>query len=182
MHRKKLLDLLNTYIPRDHADAQQCDSIRDFVAAHSDCFERSLLCGHVTGSAWLVNAGKDSVLLTHHRKLDRWMQLGGHADGDSDILRVALKEAAEESGIEGIVALRPSIFDLDVHEIPARGEVPAHYHYDLRFALLAPAGCLLKVSEESHEIAWVALDEIEKLTREASILRMRDKWIESSCP
>lgn len=180
MHRKNILELLAAYTPCDSRDAQQRDKIREFVEAHSDCFERSLLEGHVTGSCWLMNAELDSVLLTHHRKLDRWMQLGGHADGDSNILRVALKEAGEESGVSGIVALRPDIFDLDIHTIPARADVPAHLHYDIRFVLLAPKGCELSVSEESHQIAWVAIEDLEKLTQEESMLRMRDKWVKGS--
>lgn len=177
MHRKVLLGLLENYAPCDTADAQQRDRIRAFVEAHSDCFERSLLEGHITASSWLLNSAQDSVVLTHHRKLDRWMQLGGHADGDCDVLRVALKEAQEESGIDGIVPLRHFVFDVDVHAIPARADVPAHFHYDVRFLLIAPPACSLSISSESHDLAWVAHRDIENLTGEASILRMRDKWL-----
>ncbi|MBN8550227.1 MAG: NUDIX hydrolase, partial [Deltaproteobacteria bacterium] len=159
MHRQTLLKLLNSYQPQDEADAWQRDRIRAFVECNPQCFERSLLEGHVTGSCWLLNAAEDSLLMTHHRKLGRWMQLGGHADGETDVLKVALKEAVEESGISNVTALMPEIFDVDVHEIPARGEVPAHYHYDIRFALLAPEGARFEVSEESNQLAWVRFED-----------------------
>ena len=177
MQRDTVLALLAAYTPCDERDAQQCARIREFIQAHENCFERSLLKGHITGSSWLVNDSRDRVLLMHHRKLDRWMQLGGHADGDSDVLRVALKEAIEESGIDGIVALSPAIFDVDVHEIPARGEVPAHLHYDIRFALVAPAGAKFQINSEAKELTWVAFGDIEKFTSDESIIRMREKWL-----
>ena len=109
------------------------DTIR-FIEEHPDCLLRSCLSGHLTGSAWIVDASRTRTLLTHHRKLDKWLQPGGHADGQADPLGVALREAEEECG----VAVRPvstAIFDVDRHLIPARGDVPAHYHYDLRFML-----------------------------------------------
>lgn len=129
-----------------------------FVLQHEDCFERSLLVGHMTGSAWVLNAEGSHVLLTHHRKLNRWLQLGGHADGEPDLLKVALREAWEESGIADIVPLQETPFDIDIHRIPERGAEPAHFHYDVRYLLQAPSHARIQVSEESHAIAWVPLD------------------------
>lgn len=94
-------------------------------------FLRSNLAGHFTGSAWLVSGDGQRALLMHHRKLNRWLQPGGHADGDTDLARVALREAEEESGLSELV-VEPDIFDLDRHRIPARGEEPEHWHYDAR--------------------------------------------------
>ncbi|HEX7915044.1 NUDIX hydrolase [Rudaea sp.] len=149
----------------------------DFATAHADAAERSLVIGHLTGSAWLVSADGARVLLTHHRKLDRWLQLGGHADGDVDLARVALREAEEESGLRGLV-VEPGIFDLDRHEIPARGDEPAHWHYDVRHVVRALDGEDFVVGDESHALAWrdiaaLASDD----TADASLRRMAAKWL-----
>src|ERR1019366_3306840 len=115
--RTPLLDKLRAYRPSDAHEARMAEQLRLFVEAHADCFERSLAIGHVTGSAWIVDRDRTHTLLTHHRKLDKWLQLGGHADGDLDILRVALREAREESGLEAIRPVSEEIFDVDIHTI-----------------------------------------------------------------
>ena len=149
--------------------------LRKFVQENEHCFERSLLVGHITGSAWIVDPAREQALLTHHGRLDKWMQLGGHADGDPNILQVALRESREESGIDGIRPVNESVFDVDVHEIPARGAEPAHFHYDVRFLLEADHRRPLQVTSESKALAWVKLTEVVKLTRERSVLRMVEK-------
>ncbi|MBC7980842.1 MAG: NUDIX hydrolase [Armatimonadetes bacterium] len=132
--------------------------------------------GHITGSAWVVNADGSEVLLTHHRKLDRWLQLGGHADGDCDTLSVAIKEAEEESGLRDFTPLGSGIFDLDIHPIPARKNDPGHLHYDVRYVLRANGSLSFTVSEESHDLCWIAIDQVSTLTSESSMMRMVDKW------
>jgi 8-oxo-dGTP pyrophosphatase MutT (NUDIX family) len=123
-----------------------------------------------------VNATGCEVLLTHHRKLDRWLQLGGHADGDGDVLGVAMKEAEEESGLTDFSHVGHGIFDIDIHLIPERKGEPAHFHYDVRYVLRAN-GCLdFTVSEESHDLRWVKLDGVKTLTSEPSMMRMVAKW------
>ena len=149
----------------------------DFVTNHSDCFQRSLSVGHVTGSAWLVNQAGSHVLLTHHRKLDIWVQLGGHADGHSDVFAVARQEAEEESGIKTFKAVSPAIFDLDIHLIPARKNDPEHYHYDARFAFQTTDSDQFSISDESHDLAWVEIARLGEKTQEDSMLRMADKWL-----
>ena len=109
------------------------EKVSEFVKDHEDCFERSRLSGHVTGSCWLENYDGTKFLLTKHKKLKSWLQLGGHADGDSDIIRVSLKEAHEESGLKNIELISADIFDLGVHLIPKCKNIPQHYHYDIRF-------------------------------------------------
>lgn len=155
---------------------------REFVAAEPRCFERSLASpGHVTGSAWIVAPEGDAVLLTHHRKLDLWLQLGGHADGDPDVLEVARREGLEESGLARLEVLDTVPggglvpFDIDIHEIPARRSEAAHLHFDARFAFRAPTRSVT-ASDESHALAWAPLESIERFTRDASVLRMAAKW------
>lgn len=172
MHRRPLLDLLNTYTPFDPSDAQARHRIQTFVETHDNCFDRSLLEGHVTGSAWILNPSRSRCLLTHHRKLDRWLQLGGHADGESDVLAVAMREGLEESGLASLHPVATSIFDCDVHLIPARKAEPEHWHYDVRFLLEADDREALVVSQESKDLAWVALDEVPSLDVDESVLRM----------
>ena len=117
------LDTAFTDYAQRWPDEAAAPLFRTFLATHGDAFERTLAIGHFTGSAWLVSGDGARVLLTHHRKLGRWLQLGGHADGDTDLRRVALREAEEESGLHGL-AVESGIFDLDRHRIPARGDEP----------------------------------------------------------
>ena len=152
------------------------DQFMKFASDHVDCCERTLAVGHFTGSAWLVSADGARVLLTHHRKLDRWLQLGGHADGDGDLAAVALREAEEESGLSGLT-LEGGIFDLDRHLIPARGDEPAHWHYDVRFVVRASIEAF-QVSEESHSLAWKSIAEIANdADADESMRRMACKWL-----
>jgi 8-oxo-dGTP pyrophosphatase MutT (NUDIX family) len=147
------------------------DTIR-FVEEHEDCFMRSCVPGHLTGSAWIVDATRTRTLLTHHHKLDKWLQLGGHADGETDLLGVALREAREESGLTKLRVLSPAVFDLDRHLIPARKQEPPHYHYDLRFMIEADPAEPLVVSNESKDLAWVEVSRVTTLNPEESMARM----------
>ncbi len=175
MHRRPLLSLLEAYRTDDPEERAMQQRLRLFVQQHPDCFERRLLTGHVTGSAWIVNHDHSKVLMLHHRKLGRWLQPGGHADGEPDILAVALREAREETGLDDIRPVSPAIFDIDIHTIPARGGEPEHEHFDVRFLLQANEQASLRGNEESNRLAWIALANIERLANERSILRMRDK-------
>lgn len=141
-----------------------------------DPFLRERLDGHFTGGVWLVSADGARILLTHHRKLDRWLQLGGHADGDRDMAGVALKEAQEESGLPGLSVEGDSIFDLDRHWIPERKEVPGHWHYDVRYVVRACADENYVVGDESHDLAWRLIAEMADDPDE-SLSRMARKWL-----
>lgn len=173
--RAALCASLDAYFERHPEEHHTIRQLRAFVERERGCFERTTLEGHITGSAWVVDEQRTSTLLTHHRKLNRWLQLGGHADGNVHVWQVALREAQEESGIDDCVLLSRDIFDIDIHVIPARGDDPEHLHYDVRYCVLA-SHRTYAVSEESHDLAWVALDEIEQYTTEESMLRMARKW------
>lgn len=160
------------------ADPATAALFLDFLDSHEDVFERHHPPGHFTGSAWLVSGDGQRVLLTHHRKLQRWLQLGGHADGDPDLARVALREAEEESGLSGL-QVEHTIFDLDRHRIPARGAEPEHWHYDVRFVVRACAGEEVTVGEESLDLAWRPIDALaDDNAMDESIRRMARRWLD----
>ena len=176
MHRKPIADLLAAYALTHPSEQAMAERYVHFVQTHVNCFDRSLLTGHVTGSAWLVNTHQTHVLLTHHRKLNMWLQLGGHADGNPDIVSVARREAQEESGIQNIALVNPQIMSLDIHEIPKREQEPAHYHYDVTFAFKTINSDEFNVSEESHALEWIEISKLHERTTEDSMVRMAEKW------
>ncbi len=177
LHQQRWLDTLDDYLRRHPERVGAAARFRDFMSAHADGADRRLVYGHLTGSAWLVSADGRRVLLTLHRKLGRWLQLGGHADGDPDLAAVALREAEEESGLVGLVVER-DLFDIDRHWIPARGSEPGHWHYDLRYVVQAAVSEAFVVGDESHALAWrpiVSL--VDDLEIDASIRRMAEYWL-----
>ena len=109
MHRQPLLDLLDRYLLRYPAEGDTTLRFRDFVVQNPQCFERSLKEGHVTGSAWILDATGEKTLLTHHRKLNLWLQPGGHADGNSDVLAVAMQECREETGVIALTRVEDTL-------------------------------------------------------------------------
>ncbi|MBI2774893.1 NUDIX hydrolase [Candidatus Dependentiae bacterium] len=131
--------------------------------------------GHITASAWLLNNDYSQVLLMHHAKLNLWVQLGGHCDGESDVLGVAIKEAQEESGIMGIAPVSTEIFDIDIHLIPANKKEQEHYHYDVRFLLSVTSNESFVQNAESKELKWFGMND-ELPTESRSIMRMIEKW------
>jgi len=183
MHRNYLLGLLSDYETKVHTEMKMQERMIAFIKQYADCFERTLSVGHITGSAWVVNAKRDSVFLLHHRKLDKWLQPGGHSDGDPHTLNVALRETHEESGVcaSHISPVSQGIFDIDIHRIPQRKNEAAHFHYDVRFLLEMDEQQKLIINAESNELAWIELAKIKDYSDEPSILRMIAKTQKLGC-
>lgn len=177
MHRNNIIQQLLSYQAKWNNESAMVKRLIGFVLSSTECFERKSENGHVTGSAWVVNKEGTHVLLTHHKKLNKWLQLGGHADGDPDILSVALREVYEESGLKRVEALNEGIFDIDIHQIPKRREEPGHYHYDIRYAIQATGSEAYVVSDESHDLSWIEIKNLEQRTNDESMLRMASKWM-----
>jgi len=177
MHRQQLLNLLTNYHTRFMDEAGFVSHAVHFIRQNTDCFYRELWPMHVTGSAWVVNPSRDHVLLLHHRKLDQWFQPGGHADGDADIVRVALKETSEESGVaeEAVRLVDEAVFDVDMHVIQASHEAPRHKHIDIRFLVEIDDDIHIPGNHESNEIAWVSLDQVSRFNNNRSTYRMLEK-------
>ena len=171
MHRRKLLEGLRIYLQKNPEELELVDRFDSFISDNVDCFDRSNLEGHVTGSAWLVSPDGRQALLTHHKKLGRWLQLGGHSDGESDTLLVSKREAEEESSLK-VEPLDETIFDIDIHLIPDGPTEKAHLHYDCRFLIRSVGKDQYVVSEESKDLAWVYLKDLPKYTSDPSISRM----------
>lgn len=177
MHRQELLTLLERYRTPFMDEAAMVEKSRRFVLEHEACFDRALMHGHITGSAWVVNPSRDHALMLHHRKIDRWFQPGGHADGEADVREVAVKETVEEAGVDPrhIRVVSPEIFDVDIHVIYPSPTDDRHQHYDIRFLLELDDQIELLGSDESHDVLWVPLDQVQRYNNDRSIYRMLQK-------
>lgn len=169
--------LLHRYAPASKEERQFKAEMLTFLNAYDDCFERTLAVGHFTASCWLLNKAGDHALFTHHAKLNRWLQLGGHCDGNPDLLAVAIKEAQEESGIEHIIPVSSEIFDIDIHLIPENKKEAAHYHYDVRFLLQVTSDETIVRSDESHDLRWFNKDATVLPNVNDAVRRMFNKWL-----
>jgi len=186
MHRRPLLKMLTRYQKKYPDEELVTRRIRKLAEDFSNCFERDCLPGHITGSAWILSPDHTQCVLLHHGRLARWLQPGGHADGQSDIVAVARREAQEETGLISLKIVCDNNqevvpLDVDVHWIPARLDAdgnllePGHEHHDLRFLFVAGAKQTLKISDESNDLRWFTQDEVRAITDEASVLRMLAK-------
>lgn len=165
-----LLERLEHHDPAEPAQAEVAATMAAFAHAHPDALERTCPEGHFTGSALVVEEGTERFVVLHHAKLDKWLQPGGHADGNGNCAGTALREATEETGIEGLRIVRPAV-DLDIHEVRPPSEAP-HLHLDIRYLVLAPAGSTLVGNHESHELRWVTVDDLDDLDVDEGLRRL----------
>ena len=172
-----LLKALKNYKPFDKNEEEHLRKVQDFIRTNNDLFSRSNQSGHITGSGFLMNSDLTKLLMTHHKALDKWLQFGGHSDGDKNTMRVAARETMEESGIEDFVSLKDEIADIDVHPIPynEKKKVPAHFHYDIRFIFTTDKE-KYQVSDESIDLKWFTLEEFKKLEANETQQRFAKKW------
>lgn len=209
MHRQPLMNALAAYrklwvdAPLPHFSHRSFEQIEEsqiltrfeqFVRSTPQCFERSHLAGHITGSAIVVSEDFQQVLLTLHAKLGMWLQLGGHADGNPLVHDVARTEVLEESGLQefrfhewqyaatglapvlaGELQAQPVPFDLDAHWIPPNPKDQGHWHYDVRYVVVARRDQEIAITDESHDLRWFRLDEARRVTPERSMHRQFDK-------
>lgn len=162
---------IERYAAPEGAQAEARAFLLAWIDAHPDALLRSCRAGHLTASALVVDHQGERALLTLHRKLGRWLQLGGHCDGDGNLARAALREATEESGIEGL-AIDPEPLDLDCHRIPARPGEPEHWHLDTRFLVRAPEGARERASDESIALRWFAWPDLALVPSDDSVRRL----------
>ncbi|WP_416481232.1 NUDIX hydrolase [Streptomyces sp. CL12] len=145
-------------------------SYLDHLTAHPDGMWKACHAGHVTASALVIDPERGRVLLTLHRKLRMWLQMGGHCEpGDATMAAAALREATEESGMAGLTLLPGGPVRLDRHPIPS----PCHWHYDVQYAALAPSGAVAAISDESLDLRWFPYDEVASVADE-SVVRLVD--------
>ena len=174
-----LKSLLEGYNPSDPAEVIYKSQMLEILKNCSDCFNRSCRVGHFTGSSWLLDKTEERFFMMHHKKLDIWLQSGGHADGNENLLEVAIKEAEEESGLSDIKAISDKIFDIDVHLFPKIKNDDPHYHFDVRFLLKYEGDEELKINDESNMIKWFSRDEFN-MKDHSSVSRMFNKWVSIS--
>jgi 8-oxo-dGTP pyrophosphatase MutT (NUDIX family) len=163
--------IIERYRGCDAAQAEARAFLLAWIDAHPHALLRTCLEGHLTASALVVDARGERALLTLHRKLGRWLQRGGHCDGDANLAGSALREAREESGIAGL-EIDPAPIDLDVHRIPARPSEPEHWHLDTRFLVRAPTGARAKIGPESGDLRWFSLQETGGISSDDSVRRL----------
>jgi len=174
MNLAEKLHMYRSQYPSESIKVQACMKL---LTGCPECFMRDAIPGHFTASAWTINKACNSAILVLHRKLERWVQPGGHADGEHNLYLTARRELEEETGIAAMPCQGDDIFDIDIHTIPAaRGEGP-HQHYDIRFLFIAHDPSTLRISDESCDIRWISFDDLEQYTTEESILRMRRKCL-----
>ena len=172
-----LLRALKSYKPFDEKEAEHLRNVLSFLAANDNAYSRSNFVGHITGSGFLMNTNLTKILMTHHKSLGRWLQFGGHSDGDTNTMRVAMRETTEESGIKNFKPLGKGIIDIDVHPIAYREDKqePAHFHYDIRFIFTTNED-KFQISDESDDLRWFTMEEFKKMGGREEQQRLIKKW------
>lgn len=170
------MDALKQYNPLSEEEKGYKNKMLELYQAKGvKAFSRNNFEAHFTASAWIINSDTNEILLLHHKKLNKWLQPGGHADGETNLEKVARKEANEETGLENLQLVSNEVYDIDIHLIPENTGIPEHYHYDVRFAYFCERNEKTQINHESNDFQWIKLQKVEDLTQEPSILRMVTK-------
>jgi 8-oxo-dGTP pyrophosphatase MutT (NUDIX family) len=172
MSRQQLIQNLQNHTPFDHHEERMLVQCIRFANNYENCFDRNLGIGHFTAASWITCPGGNNVVLLHHKKIGKWLQPGGHFEPGETMYEACLREAREETGLENLDFVEDRLFDVDVHLIPELNGMPPHYHFDLRFHLMANPVEELVVSKESKEVKWVGLKEVPVFNPDQSVGRM----------
>lgn len=173
MNQNTVLTQLNHYQTNYSEEIDFQKDMIQFVQENADFHQRINLAGHLTASAWILSPDQKSILMIHHKKLNRWLQPGGHLEAQDDTLEAgARREAIEECGLTHLELFSEGIFDLDIHPIPEKGNEPAHFHYDVRFIYQTKNWELEADFAEVNHIKWRKVDELLTENSEQSIHRM----------
>ena len=167
-----LLAKLALHPVNDPLERQHLQSVQSLLSSTTDPFSRDqYVPGHITASSYVLDHAMQHVLLIYHSKLHRWLQPGGHVEaGDYDIEFAARREVQEETALFDLELLGSGVLDVDVHEIPARGDTPAHQHYDVRLLFRSRSGSA-EAGSDAEAVRWVGLGEVDGVETDESVMR-----------
>lgn len=166
-----ILEALKNYVPFNEQEQMDKDVMVEFAENNEDAFLRTNLRSHFTASSWIVNKERTKVLLIYHNIYDSWAWTGGHADGDRDLLAVALREAKEETSVENIHPVSEDIFSLEIITVDGhvkRGKyVPSHIHMNVTYLLEADENDILRIKEDENSgVGWFDMKDIASASSE----------------
>lgn len=172
--REQVIKLLNDFRPSDDLELQDVERIKQLVVKHNNIFVRDCLEAHLTGSALVLNPKTKKVLLHNHKKLNKWLQFGGHADGETDLSVVAMKEAEEESGLSNLEFYSTNPIDIEVQVIPEKKGVPEHLHLDFRYLIFTNEEKLPKPKDnESQDLKFMSFEEVNQVSEKLDYALIR---------
>lgn len=175
MRRQQLLDQLRNHNPIDAEEERMLGQCVRFAEAYENCFDPGLGIGHFTAASWITCPNSQSVILLHHRKLNKWLQPGGHIEANETARQASLREAVEETGLNGLSLITENIFDIDIHMIPEINGHPPHFHFDIRYHYTLPELLTPRNNKESKEVKWVDLKLVPDFNHQPSLIRMVKK-------
>ena len=167
----EMIQKIREYKPFNEQEERDREVLLRLLSGVEDVYSRENLTAHMTASAWVVNENRDKVLMAYHNIYHSWSWLGGHADGERDLLAVALREVGEESGVIHVRPLSEEIFSMEILTVDGhekRGKyVPSHLHLNLTYLLEAREGDALSMkADENSGVAWFGLEEAVKASTE----------------
>ncbi len=176
----KLLQHLETYVCESEIETASVVRSKRMIMKHPDIWYQSCEEGHITGSGLIIHKASKEILLMYHRKLQLWLQMGGHGEGELDPSQIALREAIEESGLTDLTffpdSVQPTFIDVDAHLIPGRGDIVEHYHLDFRYLFYTSSPeKIQRAKAEAHDLRWYSFSEIPTLPLRQATLRLIQK-------
>ena len=186
MKREELLNQIAAYIPYNEQEAADRELILHWIQDHDDAFTRQNQVAHITASAWVVNRDRRKVLLVYHNIYNSWSWLGGHADGETDLLSVAIREVKEEAGISNVLPVSEDIFSLESLTVDGHWKngkyVSSHLHFNVTYLLEADSEEAVSIkADENSGVAWFAPEEaLAKSTEPWFVEHVYTKLIEKA--